>query len=76
MAADRQRFHQRILGMSQPGARMKLSGGQFEKWLESPVAVNPKRLVVLATVGQTPQAGRALLTIDVGFDAAAIARFD
>jgi hypothetical protein len=53
---------------------VELSGGQREQWPQTTVAVNTQGLVVFAAVGQSPLAGRTLLAVDVGLDAAAVAR--
>ena len=53
---------------------MQLAGRHREQRSQAAVAVDTERLVMLAAVGEAPLTGIALLAVDVGLDAAAVAR--
>jgi hypothetical protein len=76
VAADGEGFHQRQLFKAERPRNMQLARRQQHALAHATVTHHPERLMLFATVGQSPPAGVTALAVDVRFDRTAVARPD
>jgi hypothetical protein len=75
MTANGQGFDEGVLLWGEIWRMVQFSGQNGKCWPQATVAVDPKGLVMLTAVRLAETAGVALLAVDVGFHATAVARF-